>query len=173
VKLRKLILATAITLSAGGLAAPAVTSATPAAAASGNQICYSNPPGTGYACVNAWNGGPFVKVYTLGAGNNDFTMISLGNGNYGLKDTGNNNWAGNCVGDAYNDPNRADTSLNACGSGWGTNFTTSTSGCPAGWIAFHNNHWNGWLGPPDSYGNGSPFYLNKGAKICFEFFGTA
>jgi hypothetical protein len=156
-------------------AAAAVTGLTfsTAHAASGNQICYSNPIGQHYACLNAWNGGPFVKVYTLGAGNNDFTMINLGGGNVGLEDSGDNPWASNCVGDAYNDQNHADTSLDACGSGWGTNFTTSTSGCPAGWIAFHNNHWNAWLGPPDSYGNGSPFYLNKPNKICFEFFGTA
>jgi hypothetical protein len=82
-------------------------------------------------------------------------------------------WAGQCIGDAYNNSGDADVSLDGCGngtgggSGWGTNFTVGTSGCPAGEMWFHNNHWNGYLGPGGS-ANGSHFYLNKPTPYCFN-----
>ena len=145
-----------------------------ASAASGQQFCFNNG---GWACLNSWNGGPYVKVFTGGPNgtqNNYFTIIRTGS-YYGIEDTAGNAWNGRCIGDAKNDPHLADTSLDACGTGWGTNFIVffgnGTNGCPTGSDAFYNNHWGGWLGPPDHWVNGSPFYLNKpstGPAYCFE-----
>lgn len=129
-------------------------------------------------CINAWNGGPYVKYYTAGGtggSNSDFTVYlggSLGN-NVILRFSGNSGWADgrHCIGDAGNDPNQADSSLDICDIGagqfgWGTLFTAGYSGCPSGYEWFHNNHWNGYLGPGSS-SNGSPMYLNKQGKTCF------
>jgi hypothetical protein len=107
------------------------------------------------------------------------------NGNVELQFAGGGAWNGQCIGDAYNDPSNASTSLNPCGSisngsgaGWGTQFTiaygTNSNGCPEGTIMFGNNHWSSvtghetWLGPPNGYVNGSHFYLNKPGQICFR-----
>jgi hypothetical protein len=142
---------------------------------SGDQECFING---GYACLNAWNGGPWVNVYTGGPNtpNNDFTVISSqSNGIYvEIEDTGANTWSGQCIGDAYNESGQADTSLDPCGfsgpAGWGTNFTYTYGppNCPSGEIAFKNNHWGGWLGPPNNWVNGSHFYLNNPAIYCFH-----
>jgi hypothetical protein len=56
------------------------------------------------------------------------------------------------------------------GQGWGVNFTWGTSGCPAGEAWFKNVHWNGYLGPPANFVNGSHFYLNKPSKTCLNYF---
>jgi hypothetical protein len=139
-----------------------------------------NTVGTG--CPNAWGGGPWVNDYTGGfeAGdtNQDFFLSAVDNangnatGNYQLVFAGSSSWAGQCIGDAYNNSGYADTSLDGCGngtgggSGWGTNFTIGTSGCSDGEGWFHNNHWNGYLA--GSGANGSHFYLNDQTKFCFS-----
>jgi hypothetical protein len=82
---------------------------------------------------------------------------------------------GECVGDAYNKSGYADTSLDPCGTGWGTNFIayigTSSGVCPNNSsIAFYNTHWKGWLGPPSNWSRGSEFYLNKSTPYCFGWY---
>ena len=137
----------------------------------------------GTACLNAWGGGPWVDDSTTGFeegdSNQNFVLTDVDNangsatGNYQLGFVGNSSWAGQCIGDAYDNSGYADTSLDGCGngtgggSGWGTNFTVGTSGCPADAVWFHDNHWNGYLGPGGS-ANGSHFYLNKPTPYCFN-----
>jgi hypothetical protein len=138
----------------------------------------------GTACLNAWGGGPWVNDSTTGfeSGDNHQNFFlsdeddANGNptDNYQLVFGGSGSWAGQCIGDAYNNSGDADTSLDGCGNGiasgagWGTNMTVGTSGCPAGEVWFHDNHWNGYLGPPAGAVNGSPFYLNKPTPYCFN-----
>jgi len=142
-----------------------------ASAGTGNEWCMTS---TNSKCINAWGGGPFVKLYTGqgGGANSDFTSLGL-SGHIVLQFTGNSGWAGRCIGDAYNDPNVPSVSLDDCGfsgsGGWGTLFTFGSSGCPSGYVWYRNVHWTGYLGPQDSNTNGSPFYLNQG-KTCFKAF---
>lgn len=157
-----------------------IAMATPAGATGvGFQYCYYNGA---YACLNAWSGGPWVNVWTGGPNqcNGDFSVIN----NYATGDNeiefscGSGGWNGHCIGDAYNDPNNASTSLDACGNGgegegWGTNFQPGTAGCPAGQEWFYNTHWHRYLGPPDSWYNGVHFYLNKPQKWCFKYYNPA
>jgi hypothetical protein len=140
----------------------------------------------GTACLNAWGGGPWVNDSTTGFESGDDNQNFFlsqeddanGNptGNYQLVFGGiggSGSWAGQCIGDAYNNSGDADTSLDGCGNGiaggagWGTNMTVGTSGCPSGEVWFHDNHWNGYLGPGGS-ANGSHFYLNKPTPYCFN-----
>lgn len=140
----------------------------------GAQFCYYNG---GYACLNAWGGGPWVNTYTGGPDgadtNADFGTINI-NGILEIEYTGGGAWNGECIGDAYNRSGYADTSLDSCGNvnnggaGWGTSFTEGNSGCPTGKDWFYNNHWGGYLGPPNGWINGSHFYLNNTARICFS-----
>ena len=135
-------------------------------------------PNSGSDCLNAWGGGPYVNVYTGGDENTDtnqhFMVIDENgdqNGTAEIMFTGNGSWFGQCIGDASNNSGLADTSLDACAlpgqtAGWGTQFTWGTSGCPSGTVWFHNNHWNGYLGPSDNPVNGSHWYLNKPSKVC-------
>jgi hypothetical protein len=90
---------------------------------------------------------------------------------------GSGTWNGYCVGDAYNESGDARVSLDPCGNngqgaGWGTQFEwiqgNGSNGCPSGYSAFYNRHWGGYLGPQQSGVNGSPFYLNKSGKVCFD-----
>jgi len=142
-----------------------------ASAGTGNEWCMTS---TNSKCINAWGGGPFVKLYTGqgGGANSDFTSLGL-SGHIVLQFTGNSGWAGRCIGDAYNDPDNPSVSLDDCGfsgsGGWGTLFTFGSSGCPSGYVWYQNVHWTGYLGPQDSNTNGSPFYLNQG-KTCFKAF---
>ena len=140
------------------------------------ELCYYNG---GYACLNAWGGGPFVNVYRDGPETSDShaDFILLDNqatGYYELAYVGSGSWSGECIGDAYNNTNDADVSLDACGTasgnqGFGTNMDWGTNGCPSGEVWVYDYHWNGYLGPPDNYVNGSHFYLNKpaSANVCF------
>ena len=158
---------------AAGVTALALTAA-PAYAVSGNQWCLQS---NNTHCFNAWNGGPFVKLYVGGSGggsNSDFTLIQGGalGANVILRFSGTGTWADgqHCIVDASNDPNQTSTSLDVCNIstgnfGYGTLFTIVTSGCPNGWEAFHNNHWGGYLAP-FSDTNGSPMILN-GSKTCY------
>jgi len=142
-----------------------------ASAGTGNEWCMTS---TNSKCINAWGGGPFVKLYTGqgGGANSDFTSLGL-SGHIVLQFTGNSGWAGRCIGDAYNDPRNPSVSLDDCGfsgsGGWGTLFTFGSSGCPSGYVWYQNVHWTGYLGPQDPNTNGSPFYLNRG-KTCFKAF---
>ena len=134
-------------------------------------------PNFGNDCLNAWNGGPYVNVYTGGDEtrdtNQNFMVIAEdGDQNHAeIMYTGSSSWNGRCIGDASNLSGNADVSLDACATpdqtaGWGTQFTWGTSGCPSGTVWFHNNHWPGYLGPPDNAVNGSHWYLNKPNKVC-------
>jgi hypothetical protein len=168
-----------ITVATLGLTAVATPARAAGAAGAGHQYCYYNG---GYACLNAWGGGPWVNVWTGGPGqcNGDFTLLPPNAaGYYRLEFTcGSGGWNGHCIGDAYNDPDDARTSLDDCGfggtgQGWGTNFRSGIDGCPAGYGWFQNVHWGGYLGPPDNWVNGSHFYLNKPGKICFKAYSPA
>lgn len=141
-------------------------------------------PNFGSDCLNAWGGGPYVNVYTGGDENSDtnqhFMVINdvdqngdqTGNAQIMFVGSG-SSWFGQCIGDASNNSGLADVSLDGCARpgqnpGWGTQFTWGTSGCPSGTVWFHNNHWNGYLGPPDNPVNGSHWYLNKPSKVCLD-----
>lgn len=140
------------------------------------ELCYYNG---GYACLNAWGGGPFVNVYRGGPETSDThaDFILLDNqatGYYELAYVGSGGWGGRCIGDANNDSTLADASLDSCGTasgnqGFGTNMDWGTNGCPSGEVWVYDYHWNGYLGPPNNYVNGSHFYLNKpaSAHVCF------
>ncbi|HSW80601.1 MAG TPA: hypothetical protein VLG47_07530 [Candidatus Saccharimonadales bacterium] len=166
-----LVSTTAIVLASGvGLTVGSST----AFAASGSQYCTTTPY---VACLNAWNGGPFVNVYTArGTTNNDFTVFQV-NGIWAIKYTGDNGAVGRCVGDANNDPNLAYTSLDVCptpgdSGGWGTNFDVDP-GCGTGKVAFKNRHWpNGWL-KPNANQNGAKFYLNGPTRVCYTIYPAA
>ena len=147
--------------------------AAPSAVGSGFQYQYQG------AFINAWGGGPWVKVYTDYAVNNDFTVIQDTQSGYQMIKRTNGTGGNACIGDANNDPNDARTSLDSCGSpvgvgnGWGTDFLISSGyPCAAGQWWFRNVHWSGvdgaYLGPPNNFVNGSYFYLNKPvAAYCF------
>jgi hypothetical protein len=142
------------------------------------QWCDTNG---GTACLNAWGGGPWIYDSTSGpeTGDTNQSMFLVnengntsGSGNNQIVFVGNGSWGGECIGDAYNNPGYADTSLDACANpvfgttaGWGTQMTVGTSGCPSGEAWFHDNHWNGYLA--GSGANGSKFYLNDQTKTCF------
>ena len=140
------------------------------------ELCYYNG---GYACLNAWGGGPFVNVYSGGPETRDthadFVLLdNQATGYYELAYVGSQGDSGGCIGDAYNNTNDADVSLDACGTasgnqGFGTNMDWGTNGCPSGEVWVYDYHWNGYLGPPNNYVNGSHFYLNKpaSAHVCF------
>lgn len=150
----------------------AVIAPTAANAGTGHEWCMT---ASNSKCINAWSGGPFVKLYTGqgGGANSDFTVVQV-SGHVVLEFTGNSGWAGTCIGDAYNDPTNPSTSLDNCGfsgsGGWGTLFDSGSSGCPSGYSWFKNVHWSHYLGPQDSNTNGSPFYLNKPSPTCYKAF---
>jgi len=141
-------------------------------------------PNLGSDCLNAWSGGPYVNVYTGGDENTDTNQhfIVLGEVDSNGDETGDvqimfvgtgSSWFGQCIGDASNNSGLADTSLDGCAlpgqtAGWGTQFTWGTSGCPAGTVWFHDNHWNGYLGPVANPVNGSHWYLNKPSPVCLD-----
>jgi len=138
-----------------------------ASAAGGAEYC-TGPGGSDFWCLNAWNGGPFVNVFTGGPNgtpNNyfeDFCVVSTGICQ--IVDTGPNQSEGLCIGDAGNKSGNADTGLVGC-TGWGTNFREQRCGIG---VSFYNVHWKGYLGPPDRPVNGSHWYLNKPGPWCFN-----
>lgn len=136
------------------------------------QYCYSD--GNVWACLNAWNGGPWVRVYeNVGTTNNNFEIMETPNNFWVIQYFGKGNPNGGCVGDAYNQSGRADASLDPCGSGWGTNFILVPNPPGGGKFAFYNNHWRGWLCPSNNYNNGTPFYLNSNQECGFYAFNLA
>jgi hypothetical protein len=140
------------------------------------EWCYNNG---GYACLNAWGGGPFVNVYRDGPETSDthadfIIFDNEATGYYELAYVGSEGDSGECIGDSDNNSTLADAGLVACGTasgnqGFGTNMDWGTNGCPSGEAWFYDYHWNGYLGPPNNYVNGSHFYLNKpaSANVCF------
>lgn len=136
---------------------------------------WCTPVGSYNACLNAWNGGPWVNTYDSPYTNNSyFTNVAAGSGNVELEDEGLNSYDGTCIGDAYNDSGLADSTLDECptsgDAGWGTNFheySCYVNGNPG--YEFHNNHWNGWLKPQGS-SNGQEFYLNSASPYCYAYY---
>jgi hypothetical protein len=151
----------------------------PASHAAGDSFQYCQ---TEYAvCLNAWNNGPWVKVYSVGQQHNLFTLIAAdANGDYGISYSGGGSWSGKCIGDAYNSSTNYEASLDTCpgGSqeaGWGTNFHIDACGTGGNTgYAFHNNHWNKWLAPATGSNgitsNGYNFILNAQSPFCFGQF---
>jgi hypothetical protein len=136
------------------------------ASANTTEMCF------GGSCLNAWNGGPLVKVYQGGAANDYFEpYYNTNNGYYEILFLNMTPYGHYCVGDYNNNANDAKAGLYSdCTAGriaWGANFTEDTSSCGAGDIAFHNVHWGGWLAPA-GLSNGSQFYLNNPSKHCFS-----
>jgi hypothetical protein len=173
----------------GGAIVPAITSAAPALAnGSGNQICT-----VGYAyCLNAWNGGPWIKSYSYSAQNNDFTFvndihecnggittstcpghgIAAGQGIGGLQFTGGGSWNGQCIADAYNDTGDARAALNTgcpisnTGAN-GSNFVWVTQNtCGSAVALLYDIHWNGYIRVNES--NGVQQYLNNASGSCMK-----
>lgn len=165
---------------------------TPAYAGTGNQICNSSAE-----CLNAWNGGPFVKSYGYSPSivNNDFTFvnninecnggittstcpghgIAAGQGIGALKFTGSGPWVGRCIGDAYNDQNNASSSLDACpggangNGGWGVNVVWVTHNtCAGSDVIIYDIHWNGYIRWPNGTQNGQTVYLNNVGGFCMH-----
>jgi hypothetical protein len=126
-------------------------------------------------CVNAWNGGPYVNVYTPGASNDTFYLMENGSGYWNLQyiDFLGTYW---CVGDFGNSSTdaRAGLVMGDCTGGgaipWGGNFTRVTTNCPSNEFALKDNHWGGWLAPSTpGLGNGDPFYLNNTSEFCYTY----
>lgn len=167
------LLSRMLVLALGALISVAIPASS--AHAAGNGACLYWPGNGHHATLNAWNGGPFVNVYHSCAYPNDLFFKNPSGNNMQLEFNGDGVWNGHCIGDAYNDPNNASTSLDSCDpAGWGTEFVELTTGyCSSGQVAFKNVHWSAklghdtFLGPVDNYTDGSPFYLNKPGYFCF------
>lgn len=124
-------------------------------------------------CLDAWNGGPLIKVYGTNGGQNtvfdtitnqnqtQFTQIEFDPGGI---------LQGQCIGDVGNNPNDARsgfvTGCGGSGIGWGGNWGVQNCASNQG-VEFWNAHWNGWLGPENANGNGTQFYNNKPTPYCF------
>jgi hypothetical protein len=172
--------AAAVVLTIGGVGYYASTQlSNRAQASSSRQYCIKSL--SGLACLNAWNGGPYVNVYQhTGAINNYFWWHKAYNGHYMLTATGtyNTRWNGQCIGDASNNPSFYDTSLDQCpstltsaGGGWGTNFypPVNCSNAYGSGIAFRNVHTGYYLAPGD-YQNGAAWNLGgtgPASDYCF------
>jgi hypothetical protein len=140
------------------------------------QWCYEAGAGP-WACLGTAAMGEWVFVDTFGPGNvvdDNFDVHQESDGYWYIQSQKLGPGSGECVGDAYNNSGYADTSLDPCGTGWGTNFEAyigTAGGCPNNSsVAFYNTHWKGWLGPPSNWSQGSEFYLNKSAPFCFGWY---
>ncbi len=167
-----------------------------AARASAAQSAYTQVCTTGGACLNAWNGGPWVYDGAENVGNNgDFGIqfvydmcndsdtttancpysgVPAGHVIFEMIYLGSGPWNGECVGDAYNNQGYADTSLDPCGNlyggggaGWGTIHWSDPSGCPSGYSLYISVHWHGGLTVnQSSYGN--VWYNNANPSLCMR-----
>jgi hypothetical protein len=121
-------------------------------------------------CLNAWNTGPDVNVYAPNYSNDAFQYYYVGYNTWNIQYLGPGSYYGDCVGDSSNDPYDARAGLYSdCLNGhvaWGANFTIASQGCGANQVAFHNNHWGGWLAPSGPIA-GDSFYLNNPHEYCF------
>jgi hypothetical protein len=138
-------------------------SASSHARANSQQWCVGNQ------CLNAWNGGPAVNTFTQNVANNDFRVVNTADNMTGLQFQGSTGDFSFCIGDYGNSSTNARAGLfsNCAQSGhvaWGANLQAFT--CPGG-VEFKDVHWNGWLGPATTSGNGVAFYLNKPTPYCF------
>jgi hypothetical protein len=143
-----------------------------AAFAAGTGRQYRNGTPGNYVFINAWGGGPLIKVFNGAAANNDFTLIRNFSGYFNLQlSSGNSSHDGQCISDSNGTSGDAKAGLINCtlsSVGWGANFTVETANCVGGGEAFHNVHWNGWLAPQnDNTANGTQFYLNSQTQWCF------
>ncbi len=139
-----------------------------AAHAQGTEVCYNA------SCLNAWNGGPDVNVYTSGVQNDQFGVITDAAGYTGIIFTGGGAHNDQCVSDLGNSSTTARAGLDGnCeqsgGIAWGANFTEQGCTLPGGGsgLAFKNVHWNGYLAPA-SQTDGAAFYLNNSTPHCFS-----
>jgi hypothetical protein len=119
-----------------------------------------------------------VKTYTGGPETSDtnqyFTVFqndAIG-GYTEVGFIGDSSYSGDCIGDSNNNPNLANAGLVSCGTasgneGWGTKIVYGTTGCPSGEYYLFGQHWDGYVGPPDGYVNGSDFFLNEPTPYCF------
>lgn len=140
------------------------------AASAAHQYCVS-----GAYCLNAWNGGPAVNVYSTGVQNNDFyAFYNSGTGYYNIAFIGGGTYDGDCVSDYGNSSSDARAGLDGnCQLGsiaWGANFMEDDN-CGAGAVGFQNVHWGGWLAPAGN-ADGDAFYLNNGSEHCFSILGA-
>ena len=127
---------------------------------------------SGLYCLNAWNGGPDVNVYSNGALNDTFNLYFASGGNVVLQayPSPPNKYSGDCIGNSNNNQYIARAGLwSNCTTGgqgaWGVAFKLYLN-CPNNEFAFKNNHWGGWLAPAN-FSNGAPFYLNNPTEYCF------
>lgn len=177
-RIRKLLVTAAAT---AAIAVPVLAAtAAPAFANTGNNWCI----GTTSECLNAWNGGPWVKLYTNGTTTNGDFLWDHGlalPAQYLIFGNTASNWFGNCIGDAFNNANDARASLDPCpgqnggsgsGDGWGTHILRDTTVCGSGWVAFKDLHWNAWIGP-ESETQGAQIYLNKPNPYCYQAYPTS
>jgi hypothetical protein len=139
-------------------------------AQTGNTYCADIEPGA--ECLNAWGGGPEVNVYNgVSADYNLFEIYSENSGAVQIIDSDGGPYDGACIGDYGNSSTDARAGLDPCGArngsgaGWGTIMQEETAECPSGSVAFHDNHWGGYLSY-DGTSNGDPFYVNS-EETCF------
>lgn len=169
-KWRTVIALSASLLVTGGASAamPALAQASvthASAGASAGKVVLADPfemcdgiNGSGH-CLNAWNGGPLVKAYTGGVGNDAFSwggngsQVQIWDSNTGMY-----------VGDYLDNSQDAKAGLNSTAGAWGSYFTAYSCGVNQG-VSFHNNHWNAWLSGGDS--DGDQFYLNVSDSKCY------
>lgn len=124
-------------------------------------------------CIDAWDGGPLIKVYNQNGGQNTVfeTLVNQNDLRYTqIEFAPGGILQGQCIGDVGDNPNDARagfvTGCGGSGIGWGGNF--GVQGCASGQgVEFWDAHWNGWLGPQNGNGNGTQFYLNKPTPYCF------
>jgi hypothetical protein len=163
------------------------------------QTIEYGPPVCAYGgnpqCLNAWNGGPYVKTYTTPASNENFVVETI-NGrcvpnspyttnNCPLSGTPSGylivqvTYGGNqCVGDLNGESGDAVASAfdgcNSTGSGYGgaygTVFILNPDGCPGNTQQLVSIHWSSsWsskYGLGFSGGNGTQVYLNVYGPTC-------
>jgi hypothetical protein len=152
----------------------ALTTASPAHAAPAAAVVHDTPAGTilytqhtpaGYY-MNFWGGGDLIKSYGAVTYNDGMEIQWIGHNQFQIADQVH---PGSCVGDYGNDPNddRA-AGGNQCPStgagGWGTIFTQSSEGCPAGYFIYRSNHWGGGIYVTDD--NGDVVIFNSGGGDC-------
>jgi hypothetical protein len=141
-------------------AAPAAHAVTPA----GTIFYTQHTPAGGY--LNFWGGGDLVKDYNAVTYNDDVEIQWIGNNQFQLADLVH---PGSCIGDWGNTSGSAeagggDPCPSTGNAGWGTIFTQSSAGCPAGYFVYRDRHW-----AADVYidnVNGDVVVLNSGGGAC-------
>jgi len=145
-------------------ASPARAAPVSHAAPAGTIFYTQHTPDGGY--MNFWGGGDIVKDYNGVTYNDDIEIQWIGHNQFQLADLVH---PGSCVGDYGNNQNDARAAGgNQCPStgagGWGTIFTQSSEGCPAGYFIYRSNHWGGGIWVTDD--NGDVVIFNSGGGDC-------